>query len=259
MSQKTKGSQAWARRSLKVLPYFLVVFFFLVIAFSAGYISARRNYALGIFRRPVDFLQGYFVDNFEDEKIVRNFPLEYLKNGTLEELQVQVTYPHSWFFMVKDIEEEIENAIPEDKEFLIRTPNNKAVLTIKLLDVDYSRSVSGFSTTTTTLSQEIVEKRVVSYLLPDRQEQSFISTYQRRENDNKISYVQGIESRTTPPEETRRLDSFIIFNHADDPETEENILLITNIFVEFEESLTNQEKSTILKETDNIVSSLQLN
>jgi hypothetical protein len=188
---------------------------------------------------------------------VRTLPVTYSRYGSLEELDLQIVYPHSWVMVARSKERDAQNSLENEVFYEIRDMESEVSLQIDLLNVDFSRAVIAASTDVT-LTQQILDKEVITYDIPEPGEESFITIYREPESETEVSYIQGIKSQTNPYEEPKKLENFIIFNHRYEEKESGNILLTARISLEFNESLSGKEKEDFLKIADGIVASLRL-
>ncbi len=237
--------------------WFFVSAFIAFLAFNYGYVQGFVNVRTGVFS-PIFLLhKKYLLPELDDASVVRVLPVTYSQYGILGELDLQIIYPHTWVITSRIQEENLQNSLENEVIYELRDVDSRAILKIELLNVDFSRAVIAASTNVT-LSQQILNREVVTYDIPELGEESFITVYREPESDVKVSYVQAIKSQVNPSEEPKRLENFIIFNHKYEAKENDNVLLTAKISLEFDESLTGEEKERLLKIADSIVASLRL-
>ncbi len=241
---------------LRRLGFFIVSLILTFLAFNYGYVQGFTNVRTGVFKPIFQVHKGYLISELDDS-LVRTLPVTYSRYGSLEELDLQIVYPHSWVIVARSKERDAQNSLEDEILYELRDFDSDVSLQIELLDVDFSRAVMAASTDVT-LTQQILDREVITYDIPEPGEESFITVYREPESDTEVSYVQGIKSQTNVNEEPKKLENFIIFNHRYDNKEKSNILLTAKISLEFDANLTGKEKEELLKIADGIVASLRL-
>lgn len=241
------------RRSI----WFFMSVFMSFLAFNYGYVHGFMNTRTGVFSPIFQLHKSYLVPELEKDSLIRVLPVVYSRYGVLGELDLQIVYPYSWVVVSKSQERDTQNSLVDEVSYEITNAEESVLLRVEPLDIDFSKSVMSASTNVT-LSQQILEKEVVTYNIPEPGEESFITVYREPESDVKISYVQGIKAQADATEEFKKLDNFVIFNHSHDLGDESNMLLRAKVTLELSESLTEEEKEKLLQITDGIVASLRL-
>lgn len=241
---------------LRRLGSFIVSLILTFLAFNYGYVQGFTNVRTGVFNPIFQVHKDYLISELDDS-LVRTLPVTYSRYGFLEELDLQIVYPHSWVIVARSKERDAQNSLEDEILYELRDFDSDVSLQIELLDVDFSRAVMAASTDVT-LTQQILDREVITYDIPEPGEESFITVYREPESETRVSYIQGIKSQLNPSEEPRKLENFIIFNHRYDNKEKSNILLTAKISLEFDENLTGKEKEELLKIADGIVASLRL-
>jgi hypothetical protein len=242
---------------LRRLGSFIVSLILAFLAFNYGYVQGFTNVRTGIFSPIFEVHKDYLLSELEQDSLVRTLPVTYSRYGSLEELDLQIVYPHSWVMVARSKERDTQNSLEDEVLYELRDMESEVSLQIDLLNVDFSRAVMATSTDVT-LTQQILDKEVITYDIPEPGEESFITIYREPESETEVSYIQGIKSQTNPYEEPKKLENFIIFNHRYEEKESGNILLTARISLEFNESLSGKEKEDFLKIADGIVASLRL-
>jgi len=250
-TNKKNPNAKFLRRSFWFFLSVLISF----LSFNYGYVKGFDRVRTGLFNSVFNLNKYYLSPTLEKDSLIRTIPITYTRYGTLFELDLQVIYPYSWVLITKQQDNAVGGVLADEVIYEIRDAESKILLRIEPLNVDFSRAVMSASTNVT-MTQQILDNEIVIYDVPEEGEELFITVYREPESDTKVSYVQGIKSKMNPSEELRKLDNFIIFNH--NPKEESNILLKAEITLEFEESLSREEKEEFLKRVDSIVASLRL-
>ncbi|MFA7628283.1 MAG: hypothetical protein WCY37_02640 [Candidatus Dojkabacteria bacterium] len=242
---------------IRRLTSFLVSLVLTFLAFNYGYVQGFTNVRTGIFSPIFQVHKNYLVSELERDSLVRTLPVTYSRYGSLAELDLQIVYPQSWVVIARSKPNDVQSPLEDEVMYEIKDIDSTALLKIELLNVDFSRAVMATSTDVT-LTQQILDREVITYDIPEPGEETFITVYREPKSEVEVSYVQGIKSQANPSEEPKKLENFIIFNHRYDSKESSNILLTAKISLEFNENLTGAEKEKLLEITDRIVASLRL-
>jgi hypothetical protein len=256
MSQEKESKNPRVKFQRRAI-WFFISALIAFLAFNYGYVKGFVNVRTGVFSPIFQLHKKYLLPELDNASVVRVLPVTYSQYGILEELDLQIIYPHTWAMTSRIQEENLQNFLENELIYELRDMDSRATLKIELLNVDFSRAVVAASTDVT-FSLQILDREVVTYDIPELGEESFITVYREPESDVKVSYVQAIKSQVSPSEEPKRLENFIIFNHKYGKKENSNILLTAKITLEFDENLTEEEKERLLEITDNIVASLRL-
>ena len=147
------------------------------------------------------------------------------------------------------------------KKYVISSPKNSVKLIIIPKGINRLRSVMSatIETTTTVISEDEVQKRCLgSYDISESNWPEIISLYRENVGKSEVKYIQVVDSVADSSERDFVLDEFLVFKRAGGFIDGEELAWTADILLEFDESISYEEREIYLKIVDEIVSSLKI-
>lgn len=240
------------RKIFKVVLLFLEICVILFFVFLFGYsLGLQHKHSYFISNLLPDFLTE--LDEGETEIVKKTFHIKSVFDEKNISITNIVSFPHSWYF---DEEENVDiSDISNAKKYVISSSNEKVKLTITPKSINDIRNVMS---ATTVFTQEIQRRCLGSYSISESEEFKSIELYREIVDSNNIVYVQEVNSAVDPVEETLVLEEFFVFKRIGGFIKGDELVWTADISLEFDESVSNEEKEAYLVIIDEIVSSLQI-